>query len=221
MRTINQIIVHCADTWPNWMAEKTARQKMDEIKRWHVEERGWSDNGYNYGIDRDGTVVIGRDKDKDGDTFDEIGAHTRGHNRDSIGIVLFGGRGSAATDDFSEHFTAAQDAALRDLIDRIENKLGDLAIAGHNDFAAKACPGFKVDRWFDNEPPARTSLMQSDTLKASALIKVAQVGTPLVGMIAGIPWQTVGILAAVSLVALLATGVIDVERIRKWRRGDR
>ncbi|UOA25918.1 N-acetylmuramoyl-L-alanine amidase [Pseudosulfitobacter sp. DSM 107133] len=221
MRTITTIIIHCSATHPNWMAGKRTSEKVAEIRRWHVEDRGWADIGYNYVIDRDGTVAIGRDRDHDGDTFEEIGAHTKGHNSKSLGICLIGGHGSSATDAFESNFTEKQEAALRGLIARIEDQLGDLAIAGHNDFAAKACPGFKVDRWLKGAPPARSSLMQSDMLKASAAIKVAQVGTPLVGMIAGIPWQTILVLCIFSAIALAASGIIDIERIRKWRQGDR
>lgn len=221
MRNITTIIVHCSATRADWMAGRTLADKVDEIRRWHVEERGWSDIGYNYVIDRDGTVAIGRDRDHDGDTFEEIGAHVQGHNIESLGVCLIGGHGSAATDAFSDNFTPAQDRALRELIDKIETKLGDMTIAGHNDYAAKACPGFKVDRWLHSEPPARTSLTQSDTIKASTVIKAVQVATPVVGVVAGIPWQTIAVLGGLSLIAMLATGVIDVERIRKWRRGDR
>lgn len=219
---IKQIIVHCSDTRPSWMEDNSADEKMAEITRWHVEERKWRGNGYNFGIDRDGTIVKGRDLDEDGDVFEEIGAHTKGQNRDSVGIVLFGGRGSSATDAFEDHFTEAQDIALRKLIDDIQEEVPTVTqIKGHNDYAAKACPGFRVDRWFNYEAPERTSLTQSNTIRASQLIKAASVVPPAAAAVSDVPWQTIAIIALFSLVILSLSGFIDLERARKWKQGDR
>ena len=221
MRKITEIIIHTSATRPDWMTGRTATEKMNEIRRWHVEERGFSDVGYHWGIDRDGTRVTGRDRDKDGDIFEEIGAHTRGRNRNTLSIVLFGGYGSTATDAFEDNYTPEQNRELRVLINEIEGKLGDLLITGHNDYAAKACPGFKVDRWLYNEPPQRMSLMQSGTMRSNALIKAAGVVPPVVAAIQGVPWQTIAILGGVALIIFAASGFIDKERVRKWRAGDR
>ena len=220
MRNIALAIVHCSATRPDWMNGHTTIEKVAEIRRWHVEERGWADIGYNWVIDRDGTIAVGRDRDKDGDTFEEIGAHTKGKNTVSLGICLLGGHGSSATDAFSDHFTEEQEASLKSLLAQIEEKVGEIDVAGHNDFAAKACPGFKVDRWLNEEPPARTSIAQSTTIQASAVVKVASAATPVVGMVAKMPWQTVAVLGVFALVAFAATGVIDLERLKKWRGGD-
>ena len=81
MREINKIIVHCADT-PEGRDVKT-----EEIKRWHTEERGWSDIGYHWVVELDGSVHAGRDESING-------AHCRGHNSDSIGICYVGGADS-------------------------------------------------------------------------------------------------------------------------------
>lgn len=223
MRQITTLIIHCSATRPDWMAGTTAQAKMDEITRWHVQDRGWSDNGYHWGIDRDGTEAVGRDRDHDGDIFEEIGAHTKGHNTGSLSIVLFGGHGSSANDAFEDNFTPEQNRALRKKIDQIEAQLGsvDLIIKGHNDFANKACPGFKVDRWLYNEPPQRASLMQSTTIQSSALIKGMSIVPPVLGAVSGVPWQTLAVLGVVTLIVLIATGVIDKERIGKWNGGDR
>jgi len=147
MRPIKEIIVHCTATRPEWWATKSTGQKVAEIRRWHVSERGWRDIGYHYLIDRNGTIATGR-------PLEQIGAHTQGRNTGSIGIALFGGHGSAETDQFSDHFTGAQDKALRDLIDRLQTQFGQLRISGHNEYAAKACPGFDVRKWLADPPVA-------------------------------------------------------------------
>ncbi len=148
MRYINEIIIHCTATQPNWMAGKATSAKVAEVKRWHVQGNGWSDIGYHYLIDRDGTIADGR-------PIERTGAHVQGHNSGTVGVSLFGGHGSAATDEFSDHFTTAQDKALRDLIKSLRAEYPAISkITGHNQYSAKACPGFTVDEWLSDAPPA-------------------------------------------------------------------
>lgn len=141
MRPINEIIIHCTATRPEWWAGKSPAEKVAEVRRWHTRDRGWSDIGYHYLIDRDGTVMSGR-------PVTRIGAHVQGHNTGTIGVSLFGGHGSAETDDFSDNFTPAQEAALRRLLDELQARFPAVRkISGHNEYAAKACPGFSVPLW--------------------------------------------------------------------------
>lgn len=151
MRNFDTIIVHCSATPPNWMMTETAKAKRDEIDRWH-KDRGWSGIGYHYIIDRDGKVETGRHLNK-------TGAHVKGHNTGSIGICLLGGRWpdgrwGLATDRFSQHFTPAQDRALRGLIADIQARYPAVTkITGHNDYTdAKGCPCFKVADWLAEKP---------------------------------------------------------------------
>lgn len=139
MRKIDTIIIHCSATRPSWMRGKPFKEQVREIKRWHTEERGWSDIGYHYLISREGTVRKGR-------PIDRTGAHTRGHNKGSVGICLIGGHGGAKTDKFLDHFTNAQWNKLHALLNDLEAKHGKLAIHGHNEFAAKGCPSFDVQK---------------------------------------------------------------------------
>ena len=95
----------------------------------------------------DGTVATGR-------PIERTGAHVKGHNTGTIGVSLFGGHGSAETDAFSDHFTEAQDAALRELLADLDSTYGPgLKISGHNEYAAKACPGFNVAKWLSGALP--------------------------------------------------------------------
>lgn len=145
MRNIDQVIIHCADTRPLWWQGKTTSQKVEEVRRWHVQDNGWSDVGYHYLIDRDGTIAEGR-------PIHRVGAHTRGHNKGSIGIMLFGGHNSSADDDFHDNFTKAQEASLRKLIDELKRVYPITLINGHNEYANKACPGFSVQKWLERVP---------------------------------------------------------------------
>ena len=136
---VREIIVHCSATPPEWMAGRPIAEKLVEIRRWH-KANGWSDIGYHWIIDRDGKVLAGR-----AETV--IGAHTIGKNTGTIGICLIGGYGSAETDAFGKNFTAQQDITLRQMIDAISSRTGIERISGHNQYAAKACPGFNVPAW--------------------------------------------------------------------------
>ena len=139
MRTINEIIIHCSATAPDWMPGASTAARVEEIRRWH-KDRGWKDIGYHYVIDRDGTVAQGRH-------VSVAGAHVKGRNAHSIGICLLGGKGSNENDQFADNYTAAQDRALRQLLQELARRYGAVPIRGHNDYAAKACPGFRVDQW--------------------------------------------------------------------------
>lgn len=141
---IHGIIMHCSATRPDWMQGASPEDQFQEIRRWHMQDRGWRDIGYHYVIARNGKIMSGR-------PISEIGAHVQGKNAGTIGICLIGGFGSDARDKFSEHFTEAQDQAARNLIAELFSKLGPVTVTGHNQYAAKACPGFNAPAWFNRQ----------------------------------------------------------------------
>ena len=125
------IVIHCADTPP----------EMDigakEIRKWHVEERGWRDIGYHYVIRRDGNIELGR-------PVTDSGAHVRGFNSRSVGVCLVGGMGGP-------NFSSAQKDSLRDLIYTLERIYPDATVVGHRDLdSKKECPSFDVANWYTN-----------------------------------------------------------------------
>lgn len=77
MRPVNEIIIHCTATRPGWWKDKTAAEKTAELRRWHVEDRNWSDIGYHYTIDRSGEITKGRSMERNG-------AHTKGRNKNTV-----------------------------------------------------------------------------------------------------------------------------------------
>lgn len=133
----DSIIVHCSDT-PHSM-----RVDVETIRRWHVEDNGWSDIAYAYYIDQLGELHLGRDLDGDGDVEDEVGAHAKGFNRGSIGICLEG----------RDVFTEEQFSTLRWLITDICSRHGIKRdkVLGHRDVSSKSCPNFsiqeKMEEW--------------------------------------------------------------------------
>ena len=131
MRDIDKIIIHCSAT-PEGRDVKTST-----IKQWHT-AKGWSDIGYHYVIELDGSVNMGRD-------IDRIGAHTRGENTGSIGICYVGGM-DANMKNPKDTRTEKQKEGLKCLIKDLRSTYGDLTIHGHNEFASKACPSFDVEK---------------------------------------------------------------------------
>lgn len=134
MRVLNRIILHCTAT------PEGKHFDVDTIRRWHMKDRGWRDIGYHYVIYIDGSVHEGR-------PLEQVGAHTSGHNKDSIGIVYVGGCDAKmkAKDTLNE----AQEVAMVNLIKALREEHGELSLHGHNEFAAKACPSFDVQKKFD------------------------------------------------------------------------
>lgn len=127
MRAIKKIIVHCADT-PEGRDDRAA-----DIKRWHTEERGWSDIGYHYVVDLDGTIEPGR-------PIEKAGAHCTGHNADSIGVCYIGGCDKKMQP--KDTRTDAQKSSLLLLLKYLVAKYPGVTIYGHRDFANKSCPSF-------------------------------------------------------------------------------
>ena len=134
MRQIKEIIVHCADT-PEGRDDKAA-----DIKRWH-KAQGWSDIGYHYVIDIDGTIEPGR-------PLETAGAHCTGHNANSIGICYIGGCDKDMKP--KDTRTDEQKASLLLLLKYLVAKYPGAKIYGHKDFAQKACPSFDAKKEYED-----------------------------------------------------------------------
>lgn len=214
MRNINEIVVHCTATRPKWWEGRSAEEKVREVRQWHL-DRGFNDVGYHWLIDRDGTIVKGRDESK-------TGAHVKGHNANTIGISLFGGHGSSSDDQFFDNYTPAQETALRQLIAEIEMRYNIQKVSGHNEYSTKACPGFRVSEFLNSKPARapRTSVAQSTTVQASAVQVASGAGAAVtsLSMLDGTAQYIV--LGFAGLIALMAVWIMR-ERIKKWAAGIR
>lgn len=126
MRQITEIIIHCSAT------PIGKNYTVEDIDKWH-KAKGWKGIGYHYVIYLDGSVHKGRQEE-------EIGAHCKGHNSNSIGVCYIGG-----LDEFGEPEdtrTDKQKEALIVLLKALKTKYPAATIHGHREFAAKACPCF-------------------------------------------------------------------------------
>jgi N-acetyl-anhydromuramyl-L-alanine amidase AmpD len=124
MKTIDSIVIHCTAT----RAGQDVRAA--DIDKWH-KERGFAMIGYNYVIDLDGTIEVGRPLNRDGAHCNTSGVSGLSYNKHSIGIVYVGGldrRGNPA-----DTRTPAQKAALHSLIWRLFKQYPIKEIIGHRD----------------------------------------------------------------------------------------
>lgn len=139
MRKINKIIIHCSAT------QEGRNISAATIDRWH-KKRGWRGIGYHYVIGLDGMIEYGR-------MVDVPGAHVKGHNADSIGIVYIGGVEAEKKKDkwiAKDTRTPEQIATLLELLRLLKKIHPEATIHGHNEFAAKSCPCFDVQSEYCN-----------------------------------------------------------------------
>lgn len=137
MREINHIVIHCSATPPSMDIG------VDEIRRWHTEERGWKDIGYHFVVRRDGTLEEGRQ-------IGRSGAHVRGYNADSIGVCYIGGISESGKAE--DNRTADQSRVLFETVSSLKERFPNAEVLGHRDFPGvrKACPCFDVKQWYND-----------------------------------------------------------------------
>lgn len=133
---VDEIVLHCAAVPSGWYMKRSNAEYVPEIRRWHV-NRGWKDIGYHYVIAPDGQTMTGR-------PADQIGAGVVGHNRGVLHVLMVERYEIKALAKFSDYFTVEQRDAVRKLARSYDIRF----VRGHNDYAPKLCPGFKVQAKF-------------------------------------------------------------------------
>lgn len=129
MRPLNEIIVHCTAT------PEGRPYSREQLKRDHL-ARGFSDIGYHFIVNFDGSIILGR-------PLEQVGAHVEGHNTGTIGISYIGGVDKNLKP--KDTRTVAQKATLIAKCKELIAKYPTIKkVSGHNQYAAKACPSFDV-----------------------------------------------------------------------------
>lgn len=131
MRKINEIILHCSATPEN------KNFTVEDITKWH-NAKGWDGCGYHYVIHLDGTIHSGR-------YIEKAGAHCLGHNSNSIGICYIGGvdKNNKPKDTRTDAQKKSLIILVHELLIKYNLKL--CQVHCHYEYAAKACPSFKLD----------------------------------------------------------------------------
>jgi len=115
------------------------------IQRFHQGTRRWNDIGYNYVVDRNGTVWEGRGWN--------VGAHASGHNSRSFGIAYLG--------DGSTEIPEVARVSIGTLVGRLSEDWNIQTVGGHRDIGQTACPGDWLYGWVQAgmplpEPPRKS-----------------------------------------------------------------
>lgn len=136
------IILHDSHTPPDICT-------TEDVPRWSVLahsgglKMGILSIGYHFIIERDGEVVPCRG-------IDLIGSHTPGHNMDSIGVCLVGGR-EEIDGDGVDNFTEAQRTSLLELLHDLRLKYPGVKLKGHTEVQryrkrdTPPCPALDMD----------------------------------------------------------------------------
>lgn len=147
---IDAIVIHCSAT------RDGQDVRAADIDKWH-KERGFAMIGYNYVIDLDGTVEVGRPLSRDGAHCNTAGTSGRSYNRHSIGICYVGGLDKDGKP--ADTRTPEQKRALRDLVYKLMDAYPNIVeVIGHRDASpdrnkdgritpnewVKVCPCFDV-----------------------------------------------------------------------------
>ena len=141
MKTIDAIVIHCSATPEG----KDVRAK--DIDAQH-RAKGWKMIGYNYVIDLDGTIEVGRPLTMDGAHCNTAGLSGRSYNTHSIGICYIGGiegemnkkgqlvpkQGKDGKPISKDTRTPAQKKALAELVYKLMDEYpGIIEVIGHRD----------------------------------------------------------------------------------------
>lgn len=124
---VKWIILHCAAT------PEGRDVTVEDVRRWHTEERGWSDIGYHWFVEINGDLKQGRKEYVSG-------AHAKGWNSKSIGVCYAGGTDSNGNP--KDTRTDDQKITLGCLLQDLRGRYPDAKIIGHRDISSKDCPSF-------------------------------------------------------------------------------
>lgn len=129
-RKLNLIVVHYTAVSPP-SADGEMKQ-WEAIRRHHIEVNKWSDIGYHFGISPSGRIYSLR-------PVKRSGAHCRGHNANSIGVVVMG-----------DDMTITNDAFWFNVLLRFLNRLCERynipkgAVRLHRQLNDTKCPSFNI-----------------------------------------------------------------------------
>ena len=142
------LVIHCTAT------PEGREVTGDQIRHWHLDPaphgRGWKQVGYtdlfhlNGGIER----LVKNNEDGNVDTW-EITNGAVGINARSRHVVYAGGLTADGKQPKDTRTPDQRKSMLKYIQDMIRMN-PDILVAGHNQFAAKACPSFNVPMWLQS-----------------------------------------------------------------------
>ncbi|TMR40275.1 peptidoglycan recognition protein [Actinomadura geliboluensis] len=194
--SVKAVFVHHTDTGNDYTCAESA-SVIRSVFLYHVKSQGWDDIGYNFLVDKCGTIFEGR---AGGVERPVHGAHTYGFNTDTTGIAVLGTH--TAANDPTTPGTAPAAAALDGVAKTAAWKLGLTGvdptaktiltsaapdgsggkypfgqkvefntISGHRDGFATACPG---EQLYAKLPAIRTAAKQVTVPALTATVSGAK-----------------------------------------------
>jgi hypothetical protein len=134
---VREVVLHTAATPGSWAVGKTLDEMTQEIRRWHVVDNGWKDIGYHRVFGPLGDTCLGR-------SLWTIGSHVRGHNAGTIGLCLIPIKTITKMGEPEDYYTPDQINTVKEYIRELSELTDIQKVSGHNEYAAKLCPGFIV-----------------------------------------------------------------------------
>ena len=128
--------------------EEEGKAQMRAMQDLHQNIRGWSDIGYQFGIDRAGNLYQGRPFMDNSTSLSQVprlaqGAHVGGANTGNIGVVIMGCYHPPEGSHCEQEITPEAFATYINLFAFLSERYGvePRFIRGHRDFSQTACPG--------------------------------------------------------------------------------
>uniref|UniRef100_A0A3B5KTQ7 Peptidoglycan-recognition protein n=1 Tax=Xiphophorus couchianus TaxID=32473 RepID=A0A3B5KTQ7_9TELE len=122
------VIHHTALQSCKGLAECT--DELLAIQKLHMKERHFDDIGYNFLVGGDGSLFEGRG-------WGVMGAHTKGHNGDSLGIAFMGNFNNDTPS--KEAILSVKQLLMSGVLQGFIRP--EFALYGHRDLGATQCPG--------------------------------------------------------------------------------
>lgn len=133
MRQINRIILHCS------ASQAGVDLRASDILRYHTNPvseggRGWKNPGYHYVVELSGAIrsILPEARIANG---------VRGHNATAIHVCYVGGLRNGKP---ANTLTPRQRQSIVTLLKDLHSRYPEATLHGHNEFANKACPCFRV-----------------------------------------------------------------------------
>ncbi len=130
-RHIGSVIVH--HTWRPTAAQYQGLATVRGVRRYHMQTRGWSDNGYHIMISPPGDIFFCR-------PLARVGAHCRGQNQHSVGLSYIANFDEEDPDEYPGLEVGQKVVAA--LLARFDLTPDDVHF--HREYANKTCPGTRL-----------------------------------------------------------------------------
>jgi hypothetical protein len=127
---IKHFIVH--HTTGDHEANSDSAKWVRAIQHYHMNGRGWNDIAYNFLVDKNGVVFVGRG-------WGVAGGHTKGRNVSSVGVAFLG--------DGRKGLPEPAKRAIAHLYAQARGLYGAVQASCHSNWSQTQCPGAPVVDW--------------------------------------------------------------------------